>query len=146
MTLKRHTTFFAFILFALQLCAQPQLDVYEDGVYRDYIRSVRMHVTGLFLTYPIAQLGQQDALYLSFDELDGKGTRYYYTVIHCDKNWKPTEELSQFEYMTGYMEGEIKEQEFSSGTYQDYIHYMLTIPNEEVGCKISGNYLLVVYE
>lgn len=126
--------------------AQPELSAYEDGVYRNYIQSVRMHVTGLFLTLPITQLGQQNGLYLSFDELDGKGTRYYYTVIHCDRNWQPTKELSQFDYLGGYKEGEIRDYEFSSGTYQDYLHYKLSIPNEEVKWTISGNYLLVVYE
>lgn len=122
------------------------MDKYDDGVYRDYIRSVRMHVSGLFLSYPVASLGKPNALYLSFDELDGKGTRYYYTVIHCDRNWNPTEELSQFDYLGGYKEGEIKDYEFSSGTYQHYLHYKLTIPNDEVKWNISGNYLLVVYE
>src|SRR5688572_8607468 len=126
--------------------AQPELQSHEDGVYRDYIRSVRMHVTGLFLSLPVAALGQQEALYLSFDELDGRGTRYYYTVIHCDRDWKPTPELSQFDYLGGYREGEIRDYEFSSGTYQDYLHYKLSIPNEEVKWTISGNYLLVVYE
>jgi hypothetical protein len=133
-----------FVISSLQ--AQPELKLYDDGVYRNYIRSVRMHVTGLFLTLPITNLGQENGLFLSFDELDGKGTTYYYTVIHCDKNWQPTKELSQFDYLGGYKEGEIREYEFSSGTYQDYIHYKLSIPNEEVRWTLSGNYLLVVYE
>lgn len=136
----------AFFFISHLLAAQPQLDSYDDGVYRDYIRTVRMHVTGLYLTLPIATLGKNDALYLSFDELDGKGTRYYYTVIHCDRHWKPTEELTQFDYLGGYREGEIRDYEFSSGTHQDYLHYKLSIPNEEVRWTISGNYLLVVYE
>ncbi|MEO5906787.1 MAG: DUF5103 domain-containing protein [Saprospiraceae bacterium] len=126
--------------------AQPELEHFDDGVYRDHIRSVRMHVNGLFLSLPVASLGANEALYLSFDELDGTGTAYYYTVIHCDRHWKPTEELSQFDYLGGYKEGEIRDYEFSSGTYQDYIHYKLSIPNEEVKWNISGNYLLVVYE
>ena len=128
------------------ISAQPELEAYDDAVYREYIRSVRMHVNGLFLTLPVAQLGRNEALYLSFDELDGKGTRYYYTVIHCDRDWHPTQELSQFDYLGGYKEGEIRDFEFSSGTYQDYIHYKLSIPNDEVKWNISGNYLLVVYE
>jgi hypothetical protein len=48
--------------------------------------------------------------------------------------------------MGGYKEGEIRDYEFSSGTYQDYIHYKLSIPNEEVKWNISGNYVLVIYE
>ncbi len=95
---------------------------------------------------PVARLGEENVLFLSFDELDGNGTRYYYTVIHCDRYWKPTQELSQFDYLDGYNEGEIRDYEFSSGTYQDYLHYKVTLPNEDVKWNISGNYLLVVYE
>jgi hypothetical protein len=105
-----------------------------------------MHVNGLFLTFPVASLGSMDALFLSFDDLEGKGTHYYYTVIHCDRDWKPTQELSPFDYLGGYREGEIRDYELSSGTYQDYLQYKLTIPNDEVKWSISGNYLLVVYE
>ncbi len=95
---------------------------------------------------PVASLGAREALTLSFDELDGAGTRYYYTVIHCDRTWRPTEEISQFDYLGGYKEGEIRDYEISSGTYQDYLHYSVSIPNDEVKWSISGNYLLVVYE
>ncbi len=95
---------------------------------------------------PVASLGANEALTLSFDELDGKGTRYYYTVIHCDRTWQPTQELSQFDYLGGYKEGEIRDYEISSGTYQDYLHYYVSLPNDEVKWNISGNYLLVVYE
>ncbi len=137
---------FTLLLLTSLLQAQPHLDSYDDGVYRDYIKSVRLHVNGLFLTYPIATLGKENSLFLSFDELDGKGTRYYYTVIHCDRDWKPTQELSPFDYLGGYREGEIRDYELSSGTYQDYLQYKLTIPNDEVKWSISGNYLLVVYE
>ena len=146
MTLLKYIIFILFFLQWHPASTQPRLERYDDSTYRDYIRSVRMHVNGLFLTLPIASLGKQESLYLAFDELDGKGTRYYYTVIHCDRNWQPTQELSPFDYLGGYQEGEIRDFEFSSGTYQDYIHYKLTIPNEEVNWKISGNYLLVVYE
>lgn len=136
--------FFLFIISTIH--AQPRLDSYEDAVYRDYIKSVRLHVNGLALTQPVAALGQMNALELSFDELDGRGTRYYYTVIHCDRHWQPTQELSQFDYLNGFREGEIRDYEISSGTYQDYLYYFLTIPNDEVKWSISGNYLLVVYE
>jgi hypothetical protein len=143
--IPRHLTL-VILLFTANLQAQPELASYTDGVYRDYIRTVKMHVTGLALTMPIAPLGTMGSVYLSFDELDGQGTRYYYTVIHCDRNWMPTKELSQFEYLSGYSEGEIQDYDLSSGTYQHYVHYKLALPNEDVNWKISGNYLLVVYE
>jgi len=134
------------LLYSLNLIAQPELTSYNDGVYRDYIRSVKLNVTGLELTMPITQLGNMGSLFLTFDELDGQGTRYYYTVIHCDRHWQPTKELNQFEYLGGYSEGEIRDYELSSGTYQKYVHYLVSLPNDEFSWKISGNYLLVVYE
>jgi len=137
---------FLLLLISSALSAQPELDSYVDGVYRDYIRTVKLNVRGLELTMPITPLGAMNSLHLSFDELDGQGTRYYYTIIHCDRYWKPTQELRQFEYLDGYNEGEIRDYELSSGTYQHYVHYNLDIPNDEVNWKISGNYLLVVYE
>ena len=133
-------------LYSASLYAQPQLDSYEDGVYRDYIRSVRLHVTGLALTQPVSVLGSMNSLFLSFDELEGSGTRYYFTVIHCDRHWQPTRELLQFDYLNGFREGEIPNYEISSGTYQDYLHYYVSFPNDEIKWSKSGNYLLVVYE
>lgn len=144
---------YPFLLLLLLCCAsvrptkaQPRLPSYTDGIYRNYIHSVRFHVTGLALTMPVARLGLDDALFLAFDDLRGEGTHYYYTVIHCDRNWQPTAELRQFEYLQGYREGEIREYDISSGTYQHYLHYRLTLPNDEVRWSHSGNYLLVVYE
>lgn len=128
------------------LRSQPQLDRYEDGVYRDNIKSVQFHVNGLALTQPVIPLGSMNSLFLSFDVLDGDGSRYYYTVIHCDRHWQPTRELSQFDYLNGFREGEIRDYEMSSGTYQNYLYYYITLPNNEVKWNISGNYLLVVYE
>ncbi len=137
---------FLFLIPFSSTLAQPQLESYDNGVYRDYIRSVRLHINGLALTEPVSALGSKNSLLLSFDELDGQGTRYYYTVIHCDRHWRPTQELSQFDYLHGYSEGEIRDYDISSGTYQNYLHYSLTIPNDDVKWSISGNYLLVVYE
>ncbi len=128
------------------LHAQPDLDAYEDGVYRDYIKTVRLHVNGLALSQPIAALGSTNSLFLSFDELDGQGTIYYYTVLHCDRYWRPSESITQFDYLQGYREGEIRDYDISSGTIQNYLHYYLTLPNDEVNWSLSGNYLLVVYE
>lgn len=128
------------------LRSQPRLSAYVDATYREYIRSVRFHVNGLALTLPVARLGLSDALFLSFDDLRGDGTRYYYTVVHCDRNWQPTRELRPFEYLQGYQEGEVRDYDMASGTYQHYLHYRLTLPNDEVKWTHSGNYLLVVYE
>lgn len=139
--------FFPFLLlFCVQLAAQPELDAYEDAVYREYIRSVKLTVNGLALSQPIVALGSMGSLQLSFDELDGPGTRYYYTVIHCNRHWQPTQELSQFDYLGGYREGEIRDYQISTNSYQNYLYYSVNLPNDELNWTISGNYLLVVYE
>lgn len=132
------------VLACNSITAQPESTV--EGVYRDYIKSVRFHVNGLALTQPIMRLGNMDALMLSFDDLMGDGTRYYYTVFHCDKDWSPSTNITQFDYFNSYQEGEIRDYEMSSGTYQHYLTYFVTLPNEEVNWTLSGNYILLVYE
>jgi hypothetical protein len=125
--IRRHLPFLL-LFFYTTLAAQPELDSYADGIYRDYIRTVKLNVAGLELTMPIIPLGAMHSMRLSFDELDGPGTRYYYTVIHCDRNWQPTRELRQFEYLGGYNEGEIREYEFSSGLTSIMCIMNLTYP------------------
>ncbi|MEE9438535.1 MAG: type IX secretion system plug protein domain-containing protein, partial [Saprospiraceae bacterium] len=41
---------------------------------------------------------------------------------------------------------EIRSSDFSVNTLIPYINYQLSIPNQDMKCTLSGNYLLVVYE
>ncbi|HLF64309.1 MAG TPA: DUF5103 domain-containing protein [Saprospiraceae bacterium] len=128
---------------SLVLNAQDKFQ-YQDKVYVDNIRTVQFHVTGLLTSYPIMQLGSEEALYLSFDDLDADSKYYRYSVIHCDRNWQPSQ-LDFTEYVNGFEGEEIETFDRSINTLVPFTHYSLVLPNADCEITKSGNYLLVIY-
>lgn len=116
-----------------------------DYIYVDNIKSVKFHVENIFLSQPIVELGSGARLSLTFDDLDGDAKDYTYTFIHCDRDWQPSN-LSEMEYLDGFTESRIRDFRFSFRTIQNYTHYWLDLPNNDANWKVSGNYLLIVYE
>lgn len=116
---------------------------YEDHIYLDHIRSVQFHHAGLVTSLPIADLGSGAQLRVAFDDILGGDRDYTYKIIHCDKDWQPSN-LDVSDYLDGFNDEEINEYEYSVGTKTDYTHYELQLPNRDVQWRISGNYLLVV--
>lgn len=117
----------------------------EDFIYVDYIRSVKFHIEGLYLSYPIIELGGAARVTLSFDDLDGDTKDYFYKVVHCDRDWTPSQ-LAELEYVDGYTEERIQNFQFSFKTLWPYTHYQLTLPNQDTRFTKSGNYMLFVYD
>lgn len=115
----------------------------QNQVFVDYIKSVRFHVDGLFLSQPIVELGGDAGLYLSFDDLEGDVKDYFYTIVHCDKNWEPSG-ISEMEYLDGFANERLDNYDFSFKTIANYTRYQLFLPNGDLSWKISGNYLLIV--
>lgn len=115
-----------------------------DKVYVDNIRTVQFHVTGLLTSYPIMQLGSEEALYLAFDDLDGDSKYYRYTIRHCDRNWQLSQ-LDFNEYVNGFDGEEIETFDRSVSTLVPFTHYSLLLPNEDYEITKSGNYLLIIY-
>ncbi len=119
--------------------------IYEDYVYRDNIKTVRMHAKGWEMSYPVIELGSDDALVFSFDDLDADVKNYQYRIIHCNADWTRSS-LFPSDYMDGFYENQIDNYRFSFNTFVPYTHYSLTIPNFDVSPKLPGNYILKVYE
>lgn len=118
--------------------------VYEDRVYSSNIKSVRMHLEGWEVSYPVMELNGEVGLEFSFDLLDSDSENFYYTVIHCNADWTPSR-LMFFEYADGFEENNIRNYEPSFNTIIPYVHYNIFLPNEDLSLNKSGNYLLVVY-
>ena len=68
-----------------------------------------------------------------------------YTFIHCDSNWGKSEMIYS-EYLNGFYENYIEEYYYSFNTIQQYIHYELTFPNENINFLKSGNYIIIIYD
>jgi len=90
---------------------------------------------------PIIKLGE--TIVLSFDDLDGDEKNYSYSILHYTYDWK-TSKIPITEYLNGLATDNIRDYSNAFNTYQVYTHYRLTIPNDRVSLKISGNYVLQV--
>jgi hypothetical protein len=117
---------------------------YEDRVYVPNIKSVLIHGAGFILAPAQMDLDGGEQIEFSFDDLDGDNKTYWYTVVHCDALWKPSDLMPQ-EYLGNYMEEQINNFAFSSGTMQKYTHYNWVFPNNNIKISKSGNYILKVY-
>jgi len=92
--------------------------------------------------FPILKLGE--GFTLSFDDLKADESDYYYRIIHCDHNWTPSR-LLKSEYLSGNDNQRIRNYNNSYNTLVQYSNYQLRIPNAELSLKVSGNYLLEIY-
>jgi hypothetical protein len=90
---------------------------------------------------PVFRLG--DSFQLQFDDLFGNEANYYYTISHCDYDWKPSQ-LSKNEYLNGFDDQRIQDYTNSLNTLQIYSHYKISFPNRFTQLRVSGNYVIKI--
>jgi hypothetical protein len=118
---------------------------YDDHTYNNNIKTVLFYNLRDELSYPTLPLNSNEKLKLSFDDFDTNLKTYYYTFIHCNVNWTPSD-LSPNQYLDNYTEDDIKEYKYSFNTDKNFVHYNLVFPNENINIKLSGNYIIKVYD
>jgi len=123
----------------------PNNFFYTDHVFKEGIKTVQFKVKGTSNDYPIIPLWSTQTLELTFDELGSGDIDYSYKVLHCNSNWEPTD-VSPFEYIDGFTEGDMDNYEYSHNTTLPYTSYWLTIPNAVTRFTKSGNYILIIYD
>lgn len=143
---KRMMVFLLLLLSVAPLTAQYDGIEFKDRIYVDYIRSVKFHLDGLFLSYPIVDLNSPTPLFLEFDDIDGGVKTFTYRIIHCDAQWEPSSNINEMDFQEGFSEMPINDYRFSYKVVTNFTHYELRLPNQDLRWKISGNYLLVIYE
>lgn len=118
--------------------------VLYDENYDDDIHTIAFHPYGLPLSFPAITL-DRGRVSLSFDDLSRNNRHFIYTVYLCDKDWNISE-LDPEEYLDGFDELEIKYGFHSSIARIRYSSYKLFLPNDDLDFRISGNYVLAIYD
>ena len=118
---------------------------YEDYTYDDNIKTILLYKEGFALSPPLIQLGSDEKIHLSFDDLNTNLRTFKYTIIHCDANWKPSD-LMPMQYIDGFTDDYINSYGSSFNTMQKYYHFDLVFPTDNLKPTLSGNYILKVYK
>ncbi|MEI7980773.1 MAG: type IX secretion system plug protein domain-containing protein [Bacteroidota bacterium] len=118
----------------------------ENTVYDPAIKTIQVYKSGFEMSAPVIQLNSEEKMVISFDDLDPGIKRYKYTIRHCESNWSTSEGVDAVDYIAGYREENIDRFEYSYNTTVKYTHFTAIFPSAGMQPKISGNYLLIVYE
>jgi hypothetical protein len=141
----------AFLSLNSLLCAQEVTYVPDPasgsaaGVLVPYVLSVKFTPGGNGLGSPFMRLNSGERLLLEFDDISGQFHDYNYTLIHCNADGQPSR-LRFFEYANGLERAYISDYRFSQTIYQSYVHYTVTLPNEQMKITRSGQYILKVFK
>ncbi len=133
------------LLTALVSLGQSNRFYHENAVFREEIKTVQMFREGYELSNPVLELNEDARLIMKFDDLSGEIRNYWYTILHCDADWNESF-LNQNEYLEGFPENRLDDYAKSFNTTFNFVNYYLALPNNRVRFRVSGNYILLVYE
>ena len=137
--------FWGIILPAVFACLNTSAQsVYETKIYSNQVNSLQLRVDGETNPMPVINLND-GFLEVNFDILNYTQGRYAYSITYCDANWQKST-LSTIEYMNGFQGMIIEDYSQSIATTTLYRNYRLFLPNDDVNLKLSGNYVIEVYE
>lgn len=129
-----------FILLPLMMIARDT----STAIFDSDIRSLTLEMEGNRLAPPILTLGSSDSLTIGFDQMGDERQYLRYSIELCNADWTPSE-LVDAEVFDGFNYGDIENYAFSRATVTHYVHYSITLPNNDYQFNLSGNYLLKVY-
>ena len=93
--------------------------------------------------FPIIKLGEP--ILLIFDDLYADEEDYYYKIEHYNYDWTPSN-LLKSQYLNGLDNLRIQNYQNSVTTIQPYSNYQLRLPNKQTKLRVSGNYMLKIYD
>lgn len=133
------------IVFLCGVLAHAQNTRLDTEIFDPNFKTLQVKVNGSDQLPPVIMFGGDDVLEVSFDELSSDRRYMRYELLHCDATWHRDNLLSP-EYLDGFNEGLIEDYRMSEATTVQYIHYKVMIPSAEMNVKVSGNYVMRVYD
>lgn len=141
--------FLRYIFITIATCLLCNIAVAQNKPYRtasldNRVHSLKVESGNGFMFPPVIRLSTDDVINISFDLFEEDYQDLSYSIIHCNANWQPSM-LSSIEYIDGFDIQEVYDYALSFNTFQEYVNYRITLPNDEIQFKVSGNYAVVVY-
>lgn len=137
---------YIFCAIATLLCCYSfaQNKPYRTASLDGRIHSLKVESGNGFMYPPVIRLNSDDFINISFDLFEDEQQDLSYSIVHCNANWQPSM-LSSLEYLEGFDIQEVDDWALSFNTFQNYVNYRITLPNDDIQFKVSGNYAVVVY-
>jgi len=132
------------VLIACLLSVSAQ-QPFRTKIFNANIKTLQVELANTKLSLPIMELNSQDLIQIGFDEMSHGNHSYSYKVIHCNADWTPSG-LNSNEFLSGFSSGNITDYHQSLNTTYLYTHYAFQVPNSEMRFKLSGNYVVTIYE
>lgn len=118
---------------------------WQNATFKPEIKSLQVICNDNFLSPPVILQNSDQTVSISFDELTDEINWVSYRIIHCDANWQRSR-LSELEYLDGFNPIPVENIQSSFNTFVPYYHYMITLPNEKIRFRKSGNYAVLFFK
>jgi hypothetical protein len=116
----------------------------STAIFSPEYRTLTVQLEGNRLAPPILTLDGEDILNIGFDGLGDERQYLRYSIQYCDADWTPSQ-LVDSEVFDGFNYADIEDYAISRATITHYVHYSISLPNDDFRFNLSGNYLLKVY-
>lgn len=129
------------LLLPLMLSAQS----YRTQILSPKVMSLQAHLAADWQKSAVIELNGDQQLLVSFDEMSHEYLRLAYRIRHCNADWQLSS-MNDLDYLEGFSENDLPEGQTSEATTVEYTHYELLLPNDDVRLKLSGNYVLEIFD
>ena len=134
------------LLVCVSLVLKANDEPLQAQIFSNSIHTIKISPVNNIYFPPIWVMGQDDnPLVFSFDDISEDRKYLRYSIIHCNKDWRPSQ-LQESEYTNSFNYADIEDIEFSANTFTHYVHYRFSLPNDDIKIFRSGNYIVKVYE
>ena len=138
---QRLSTILLLLMMPLLLSAQ----VYRTQILSPKVMSLQAHLADAWNKAPVIELHSEQQVSISFDEMSHEYLRLAYRIRHCNADWQASS-MNELDYLDGFSENDLPEGATSEATTVEYTHYELKLPNDDVRLKLSGNYVVEIFD